>query len=385
MNITFITLSFPFPNEGSLPGIETSVKNLALYLKKLGHNIKIVTTYWNRGKKFGNYKDIPILRVLDSKALLGKIGTLFLLHYYTFGLQIIRKKNFTFYHDSDVLIFPLAVGFTRYFKNNKIPIISIFHHYESPEKLRDYIYLPFYKYLAKKQFKIHKNIITRSQAAKKDLLRFYGKQEENYVKIIPDGINLKNFNPKNKDPQIQKKYGNNVLLYVGPFYNRKKIPILLKAMPIIIKKIPDIHLILIGKGEVWNECKVLAKLLGIQRHTSFLGFVEEESLRKFYASSKIFVFPSEIEGFGQVILEALASGIPVICANKPPMSKVIENGGKTFFLNNPQDLSKKIIELLNDKEERLTLSRNALMVAKKYQWKQIANKYISFIKEIKRK
>ncbi len=384
MNITFITLSFPSPNEGSLPGIEKSVKSLATYLKKLGHNVKIVTTYWNGGKKFGKYKDIPILRVLESKALFGKIGTFFLLHYYTFGLQIIRKKNFIFYQDSDVLIFPLAVGFTRYFKISKIPIISIFHHYESPRKLRDYIYLPFYKYLAKKQFKMHRNIITRSQAAKEDLFRFYSKQEEEFVKIIPDGINLEKFNPNNKDSQIRKKYGNNILLYVGPFYNRKKIPILLKAMPLIIKKIPDIHLILIGKGEVWNGCKNLAKLLGIQQHTSFLGFVQEELLRKYYASSKLFILPSEIEGFGQVILEAMASGIPVICANKPPMSKVIENGGKTFILNNPQDLSKKLIELLFDDKERLTLSQNALMVAKKYQWKQIANKYINFIKEIKK-
>ena len=83
------------------------------------------------------------------------------------------------------------------------------------------------------------------------------------------------------------------------------------------------------------------------------------------------------------MLEAMASGTPVICADKPPMSEIIESGGLTFKLNNSEDLSKKIIEILNDKEKLEELKRNALNVAKKYVWEKIVENYIDILKQVK--
>ena len=371
---------FPYPKAGIFPGIENSVENLALNLKMLGHSIKIITTFWNGGRRIGNYKGIPILRVLDSKKLLGKLGSLFILSYYTFGLNLINKKNLKFFIDSDAIILPLAIGFTKFFKYKNIPVFNIFHHADIPKSLSDLLTIPFYDFLVKRQFKIHHNIIVRSNYTKSYLLKHYKINEDN-IRIIPDGVDLNNFNPNKMNVQLKINHGKYTLLCVGPFYERKKIPILLKAMPNVIKNYPSIQLVLVGKGPRLNYCKDLSKKLGIESSISFKGYISKEDLCKYYATSNLFIFPSELEGFGQVLLEAMASGTPIICANNPPMSEIIENCGITFQLNDSNDLSKKIIGLLRNPKKLENLKNNCLLTAKKYRWIEISDKYIDFINE----
>ena len=81
----------------------------------------------------------------------------------------------------------------------------------------------------------------------------------------------------------------------------------------------------------------------------------------------------------------MASGTPIICANKPPMSEIIETGGITFKLNDSMDLSKKIIYLLNNQKELAKLRDNALNVVKKYDWIKISKSYLDYINKVEEK
>jgi len=382
MKITILTPVFPYPIRGMLQGVERFVENIALPLKMIGHEVKIVTTFRNGGKKNDNYKGIPILRLSDSQKFLGRIGSLFYLNYISFGFNLFRKKNVRFYQNSDIILVPMAIPFSEFFNLKKLLLISIFFHYDEIKSFRDYFTYSSLHYLQKKQFKRHKNIITISENSKNDIIKNYGINKEN-IKVIPIGIDHKKFSPENRSKEIRQKYGNNILLFSAIMIPRKRIPILLKAMSFVIKKIPDAHLILTGEGPLWSVCKQYAKSLKLQNHTSFLGFVDESTYLKYLASCDIFILPSEKEGFGQVMLEAMASGTPVICADKPPMSEIIESGGLTFKLNNSEDLSNKIIELLNDREKLEELKRNALNVAKKYVWEKIVENYIDVLKQVK--
>ncbi|MHA1492303.1 MAG: glycosyltransferase family 4 protein, partial [Promethearchaeota archaeon] len=384
LKISVVTPVFPYPNRGIFPGVERYIESLVIPLKKMGNDIKIITCFWNGGLRHDEYEGIPILRILDSKAFFGKIGSIFHLNNITFGLNLIRKKNFKFFNNSDVIIMPLALGFNSFFKIKKIPIISGFLHYDYLSSSMECLTVPFYHYLEKRQFKRHKKIITISNSSKNDITKYYGIEEEN-IRVFPIGIDIDTFSPSNFSIKIREKFGKKILLYVGPFVKRKRIPILLMAMTYIIKKIPDVHLILIGRGLLWNYCKNLSNSLGIQQNTTFLGFIDNELLIKYYASSDIFIFPSELEGFGQVLLEAMASGTPVICANIPPMSELIEDGGKTFKVNDPKDLSKKIIELFSNREELTKLKRNTINIVKKYDLIEIAKSYIDYFKEIRKR
>lgn len=381
MEITIITPSFPHPKGGKLPGIETYVKNLAISLKNLNHIVKIVTTYWNGGDRYETYKGISILRIIESNALLGKIGSIFHLNYFTFGLNMFRKKNYQFLQNSDVIIIVVAIGFTRIFKIKKFRVLSVFHHYEIPKTFVEFLYLPFFHYLEKRQFKIHQNLLVYSHSAKKEIIRRY-KIHENLIQIIPHGIDINKFNPNNYSNKLREKYPNHLILYSGLMVRRKKVGVLLEAISYVIKEIPDIHLVLTGDGPLLSYYKKFSKLYGIEKNTTFLGFIKDNLLQQFYASCDIFVFPSELEGFGQVLLEAMASGTPVICANKPPMCEIIENGGLIFKLNDSRDLSIKIIKLLNNREALSELKKNALKIAKKNNGEIIAKKFIALLRKL---
>ena len=129
MKVTIISPYFPYPKRGDFFGAERYTENLALNLKKIGVDVKLITSFWNGGKKYDNYKGIPILRIQDTRNLFGEPGTIFFLHFITFGLNLFRKKVYKFYKDSDVLLLNLSIPFSRFFRIKKIPIISIFHHY----------------------------------------------------------------------------------------------------------------------------------------------------------------------------------------------------------------------------------------------------------------
>jgi glycosyltransferase involved in cell wall biosynthesis len=375
LKITIISPAFPHPNPGILFGIERYTENIAIHLKNLGNKVNIITTFWNGGKKFDNYKGIPILRILDSRALFGKYGTFYFLDYISFGFNIIRKiRNHKFYSNSDVIIFTAPIGFTYFFHFIKIPSISIFHHYEP------YPY-PSLHYITKRQFNRQDNIITISKQSKNQIITHFGTDKEK-ITIIPNGVDIKKFNPSNQSEEIRNKYGHDILLFSGLMVPRKNVPVLLKAMPQVIKEFPDVHLLLTGEGYALDDYKILSKSLGIQNNVDFLGYIDDEYLTKLYATSDIFVFPSALEGFGQVLLEAMASGTPVICTDKPPMSKIIGNGGITFKLNDSKDLAEKIIELLMNRDELKKLKKNSQIIAKKYDWDHIAYLYLKYINDM---
>jgi len=382
MKIAIITPTFPYPKRG-LPGLyghERYTENLAINLKKMGHDVKIITTFWNGGNRNDNYKGIPILRILETKALLGKLGSIFSLNYISFGINLLRKKNFKFFRDSEIIIITFAISPLNYFKFKRYPIVSIYFHRQPLEYKSYYLTYPFLHIMEKKQYRRFNNVITLSNSSKNDLVVNYGLDEEN-IKIIPVGIDVNRFNPMNYLKEIRDKYGNNLIMFSGMMIPRKGVPILIKAISYVVKQIPEVHLILIGKGPNLHSWKELSISLGIQNNISFLGFVKEDDLLKFYATCDIYVFPSWKEGFGQVILEAMASGAFVICANKSPMSEIIGNGGLTFNVNDSKDLAIKIIQLLKNKEILKISKENAIKRAKKYSWERIIKIFDNYLEE----
>jgi glycosyltransferase involved in cell wall biosynthesis len=382
MKITIVTPVFPYPIRGKLQGVERFVENIAFPLKKLGYSIKIVTTFRNGGKKYDIHKGIPILRISDSQRFLGKFGSLFYLNYITFGFNLLRKKHYQFYGDSDILIFTAVILNTNFFRKRNIPVITIFFHYDLISSFKDYFTYPILHFLQKRQFRKLKHVVTISDSSKRDLLNNYNVEEKN-VGVFKVGIDIEKFTPKNESHDIRKRFGKNILLFSAIMIPRKRVPILLEAMTYVIRYIPDAHLILTGEGPMWNYCKNLAITLNLQKNTTFLGFIDDKSYLQYLASCDIFVFPSEKEGFGQVILEAMASGTPAICANKPPMSDILGNGGLTFKVNDSKDLAEKIIYLLNNRDELSKLKVNAMNIIKNYTWENIVKTYVDHLNSIK--
>jgi len=199
--------------------------------------------------------------------------------------------------------------------------------------------------------------------------------------VIPNGVDLQTFNPKNK--KIQKFLDGKInLLFIGRIEERKGLIYLLKAFLILKKKYQNLRLIVGGEGPEKTNCEKFVKENNL-KDVVFLGKVDKE-LPLLYATCDIFCAPSIFgESFGLVILEAMASGKPVVgFANEGYKELMKDKKGKNF-LAKPKDfkeLAKKIEILITNKKLREEMGKWSEKEAKNYSWTKIAEKVLDFYK-----
>ena len=189
--------------------------------------------------------------------------------------------------------------------------------------------------------------------------------------VISNGIDLKEFKPMmigdfyerfNIPPEKIK------LLFVGRLFPEKSIDTLIKAAPYIIKKYPDIHVMLVGAGHQRLKLEKLARSLGVDKYITFLGLVSEEDKVLAYNVCDIFVLPSLAELEGMVVLEAMACGKPIIVADaKMSASRYFVDGnGFLFKAKNPEDLARQALKLITDIDLRKKMGEKSLQNVQKY-------------------
>ena len=172
----------------------------------------------------------------------------------------------------------------------------------------------WYEYLGKKGFfgKIIEkmvahstgNMVAVSQKTAENLKKIIGGKE---IKLIPNGINFKSI--QNIKPADE---GSDVI-FAGRLIKEKNVDVLIKAIGFVKRDIPDIKCLIVGEGPEKDKLKKLTQKLGVKKNIKFMEFFEEyDNLISYMKSSKVFVLPSTREGFGIVVIEANASGLPVV-------------------------------------------------------------------------
>jgi phosphatidylinositol alpha 1,6-mannosyltransferase len=184
------------------------------------------------------------------------------------------------------------------------------------------------------------------------------------------GIDTSNFSPLYSDRGLHEKWSPNgcpVALYVGRLVREKDIETLIKAYRILEARGVEFKLVFVGSGPLKEE---LAKTLP---EAIMAGFMKGEDLSRAYASADIFVFPSTTESFGNVVLEAQASGLPSVVAAEGGVMELVTDG-ETGFLSKPQDaldLASKMELLLTNEILRHSLSIKAQEYASLKSWKEV--------------
>jgi phosphatidylinositol alpha-mannosyltransferase len=194
--------------------------------------------------------------------------------------------------------------------------------------------------------------------------------------IIPNGIDCERFNPR-VEPLCPSRDNALTILYVGRMDRRKGVPYLLQALPLARKKMKrDIRLIMVGEG----------KLRGALLHRPIpmngieivvAGRVSPEDLPCYYTSADLFCSPATgRESFGIVLLEAMASGIPVVASDIPGYRRVVsdEQDGLLVAPRDPSSLARAILRLEKDPSGRDELGRNGVEKAHLYDWPAITAK-----------
>jgi len=206
------------------------------------------------------------------------------------------------------------------------------------------------KIIEKKVLNASDKIVVLSQFTKDKLLNSYGVSPEKIV-LIPGGIDSKKFYPANDKIDIRNRLNipseKLLLLTVRNLVPRMGLENLLFAVRQAVERVPDIYLVLGGDGPLKNSLTSLSHELQLQDYVKFVGFIPETELPDYYRMADVFVLPTlELEGFGLVTLEALASGVPVLGT---PVGGTLEILGKLdpkylFKDTTPESMASLIVE-----------------------------------------
>ena len=187
--------------------------------------------------------------------------------------------------------------------------------------------------------------------------------------VIPNGIYADNY----RDGSSRTEWQGNTIGFLGRFEeDRKGLPVLLDALPIISRFIPDIRVLIAGPGD--SE-EVLAKVdPQLRNRVEFLGKISEEDKADFLASVSLYIAPNTGgESFGIILAEAMAGGAAVVASDIPAFADVLGNGqyGALFESENSENLAKVIIDLLRDDTKRRELAKAGAVHAQRFDWGQV--------------
>lgn len=209
------------------------------------------------------------------------------------------------------------------------------------------------------------------------------------TEIISMGCNTKGFGKQFRRENYFNQNGRRVILFVGRLAEKKGVTYLIDAMENI-----DAKLVIAGGGPLENSLKVQAsrinKKAGIKDRIEFIGSKTHEELKEIYASADIFCAPSvtavdgDKEGFGLVILEAMASGLPVVASRSGGIADLITDGRDGLFTKekSSKDIAEKLNLLLKNSELYSRLSYNVRETAEKYDYEKIGRKYKRIFEQI---
>jgi glycosyltransferase involved in cell wall biosynthesis len=205
------------------------------------------------------------------------------------------------------------------------------------------------------------------------------------VTTLPMGVDTELFSPEKRREELREELCGGarfLLLFVGRLSEKKGLCYLFAAMPEILKRDSSVKLVVIGDGELREELEQQVEELRLTNHVLFLGALPKAELPGYFASADLFVGPSivaksgDMEGFGLVFAEAMASACVPVASDLPAVRDIIEHG-RTGYLVSPRDhvkLAEIVIGALEGTDEEFKKGARESVV-ERFEWKVIAKRY----------
>lgn len=359
MKIGFFTDSYlPSPD-----GVATSVESSAQELQKLGHEVYIIAPDQPHSKERRNIYRVLSVKIVKSPEV-------------WWALQVpqpslfkIAKLEFDIIHGHSGG--PVSFLGWQLAQLHDLPFVETYHtlwkyyrhYFIYPKLIKHWMVKKFIGFVGNDS----DALIAPSVKAKNDLLADGVKKP---VYIIPNGIYTESFEDQQKG-FLHKTYNipenKKILLTAGRLHKEKSIDFLISSFAKAKKAVPDLVFVIVGTGQLLEKLQYLTASLELTEDVIFTGKVKYTDMPKVYADSDIFLFASRTETQGMVVIEALASGVPVIAVNDSAFENVIENGKNGYLVTKEtKSFADKIKLMFGDPELRKKLNNNAKQSAKQF-------------------
>jgi phosphatidylinositol alpha-mannosyltransferase len=354
---------YPYPS-----GVSEYVHNLSCALRGRGHTVDIVATSFGR-REDRKYDVIRVGRVVYVP-LNRSYATV------PFGFDIPAKmKHLIQGRQYDVVhlngpIFPNLSYFALKYSNTRT--ISTF--LTSSERVTGFGSGLFRRIFERLYDKIDVRIAISEQAQRTNEMYVPG---EYY--IVPLGVDVKRFS---RDGDKYPEMKNKSILFVGRMDPRKGLHRLLRSFVLVREKMPDARLFIVGGGPGAEKYRRMVDSHGIADSVLFRGQVSNSHLAKYFRSCTVYTSPAEGgESFGLVLIEAMASGVPVVASDIAGYNEVVQNGRNGVLVDtaDPDKYAAALLHVLQDGKLRKNLVSEGLKdIETRYRWDVIARQIEQF-------
>jgi glycosyltransferase involved in cell wall biosynthesis len=365
VRIAHVTATFP----PQYTGTGMVCYHNALGLARLGHDVTVYTAAAGGGEAF----DPPGVTVRRLPPLL-RLGNAPLLP------GLLRLSGFDLVH----LHYPFIFGAELVWAVSHLrdtPYVLTYHNDLIGQGVRRYL---FAGYLAVSSPVVLRGArmlaVVSADHAASCLVRETLQGRWKDVVVIPNGVDIELFHPERVDPHLRERQSVPgdalIVLFVGALdqaHHYRRPDLLLEAVRRL--RDPRVHLLIVGDGDRMPYYRSYAAQCELDSRVRFLGTLDQSELVKVYATADVLVLPSQIqESFGLVLLEAWASGKPVIASNLPGVRSVVSHGEDGLLVRpgDAGDLAAKMSLLLDDPSLRQHMGqRGRRKVEAKYSWSRI--------------
>jgi glycosyltransferase involved in cell wall biosynthesis len=356
---------------GKVGGSETYVRNLIKAMAELDGTDEYFI-FINR-ESAGVFSSSPRVRIIPCGIKAENRPLRILWEQFLLPLQVRR-------HKIDLL---LSTGMTAPFCCPARSVLVIFdlQHVNQPGNF-SWFHLFFLRSIIYRSAKTADGIITISHHVKKDIEKHY-RIDPSRISVGYLGVNHAAFFPSPAAGIEKYRLPARYILYAAALLPHKNHRLLLEAFREVRNRIPDVKLVLTGAWETGQEALagVIANL-GLQNDVIMLGWIPFEDIPAVYRGAAVFVYPTLHEGFGLPILEAMASGVPVVCSKIAPLTEIAEDAAFFIDPNDQSDIAKGVVTMLEDEAVRAKLIEKGLSLARNFTWDKTARMTRDFLDEI---
>jgi len=377
MEVLIINSEYP-PIGG---GAGNASANLAREFVALHQNVTVLTVHFGNFPRESVEDQIHVVRIKSLRRRQDRSGALEQITFMILGflgtLPILRKRR----PDVILAFFGVPCGPIAWLieKFSGIPYLVSLRGGDVPG-FRPYDFAMYHRLIGPILHLVWRKasaVVANSQG-----LRMLAENFDNKVNIdiVPNGVDISNY-----FPPADRDWQNPRLLWTGRLVYQKGLDVLFNAL----EGLKDLSwtLTLVGDGPQRLELETMVQEKGIADRVSFKGWLERGELSQYYQESNIFVFPSRHEGMPNAVLEAMASGLPIIATEIAGNEELIIPG-KTGLLVPSEDpglLAQALTDLLTDPTQRMQMGLAARKrVETHYTWDSVARQYLSIIGKITR-
>ncbi len=371
-----LMINYEFPPVGGGGGNVTHYisKNLA----QGGHDVRVITSQFRDLPKYEKLDGfevyrVPVLRKSADVCGVHEMFT-FVLSASLYSIRMVKKFRPDIVH----VFFGIPSGPVAYFlkKLYDLPYVVFLGGRDVPRPNPD---PPFYRLVYGLLMPIIKSIWGNARAvvACSDGLKELALKTDSKARIhvIPDGVDLRKFHPVEKSGSPEKIR----ILGIGRLIPRKGFDCLIRSLPEVMKMTDrDFCVEIVGDGPMRSELTGLSQQLDVAQKVIFAGSIPYEDLDKKYQQADVFVLSSHAEGMPLVVLEAMASGLPIVATKVQGMEALVEQNvnGYLFPPDDHRSLAQRLAAIINDDTIRPQMGRESTRIAQKYDWANIAEQYL---------